>query len=535
MVSLNMILEHLDGCRLLSAPPRMTKRFAHISFLRGESSFDQDADASKTPASTAALSSNELILYCGSAAAAESFAAAREKDFVLCIQSEPSVSPALRSLRSQVIVLQSSEPVSSSFDRIEHLFFSINSWTRSMKNAVLDGGDYQSLIDRSEPILKNFISVSNSEFRLLAYSRHTPIEDPVAQSLIKSGVHSPETVKLFKKYRVAKDWETQTKIERKPASELTAHEVLDYVFRIQGNYFIHVNMHCNVIPPTAALVDAFQLLVEHMEYCVKRDWNERFLQEQEPSRLFGDLIAHKPQNEKAFADRLESTGIPKAGSFLLVAFKFQEHSRENKLLPYYANHLKEAFPGCHIGIHGVYALMLYTHETDPAAEERRLLAFSETYPCSIGVSNRFSNITDFAFAFQQSKNAIEIALSPRQSLAARYSEKKDSPIYRFDAYFPSYIAETARTNNHLVEYCVQNGIVPKIAAFDEQHGTNDLKTLFLYLICERKVSAACEALFLHRNTLLYRIEKMQDRFGFNLDDPNVRQQIMLEYSLYSPE
>ena len=93
------------------------------------------------------------------------------------------------------------------------------------------------------------------------------------------------------------------------------------------------------------------------------------------------------------------------------------------------------------------------------------------------------------------------------------------------------MSNVANNNNQLVAYCVENGILAHIAAFDEKHGTDDLRILFHYLANERKVSVTCEALFLHRNTLLYHIKRLQERFGFDLDDYHTRQQIMMEYLL----
>ena len=42
---------------------------------------------------------------------------------------------------------------------------------------------------------------------------------------------------------------------------------------------------------------------------------------------------------------------------------------------------------------------------------------------------------------------------------------------------------------------------------------------------------AAEALHVHRNTLMYRIERMQERFAIDLDDAVVRRNLLLAYSL----
>ena len=75
------------------------------------------------------------------------------------------------------------------YARIEGLLASVESWIRRMKTALLDGGDCQSLLNCSESMLQNFVMVSNSDFRLLAYTQHIPIDDPTTKLVIEQGVH----------------------------------------------------------------------------------------------------------------------------------------------------------------------------------------------------------------------------------------------------------------------------------------------------------------------------------------------------------
>ena len=52
-----------------------------------------------------------------------------------------------------------------------------------------------------------------------------------------------------------------------------------------------------------------------------------------------------------------------------------------------------------------------------------------------------------------------------------------------------------------------------------------------YLTCCRSLKKTCDALFTHRNTVLYRIHRMQDDFLIPLDDPAVHADLLLGVSL----
>ena len=91
--------------------------------------------------------------------------------------------------------------------------------------------------------------------------------------------------------------------------------------------------------------------------------------------------------------------------------------------------------------------------------------------------------------------------------------------------------DVERRDGRLIAYCAKQSVVARIVAFDRLHNTNDAELLYRYLTCERRAVQAAEALHVHRNTLMYRIERMQERFAIDLDDAVVRRNLLLAYSL----
>ena len=73
--------------------------------------------------------------------------------------------------------------------------------------------------------------------------------------------------------------------------------------------------------------------------------------------------------------------------------------------------------------------------------------------------------------------------------------------------------------------------VRTLAARDREKGTQYCETLYYYLICCRSLQKTCEALFTHRNTVLYRIRRMQEEFAIPLDEPLKHADLLLSVSL----
>lgn len=111
----------------------------------------------------------------------------------------------------------------------------------------------------------------------------------------------------------------------------------------------------------------------------------------------------------------------------------------------------------------------------------------------------------------------------RQTLYALNSGKKDEPdkkLYDFFDYALNYIIETGSLDDS-VRACMPT--VVKLWIMQQKQGDDLFLTLKTYLDYERSVTKTSECLFTHRNTVLYRIKKIQEILRYNLNDPYVRE------------
>lgn len=67
--------------------------------------------------------------------------------------------------------------------------------------------------------------------------------------------------------------------------------------------------------------------------------------------------------------------------------------------------------------------------------------------------------------------------------------------------------------------------------YDSKNNTELYKTLKIYLKLERNALQTAKALFIHRSSLFYRIERITQLTKINLDDPKERLILQLSYCL----
>ena len=68
-------------------------------------------------------------------------------------------------------------------------------------------------------------------------------------------------------------------------------------------------------------------------------------------------------------------------------------------------------------------------------------------------------------------------------------------------------------------------------AYDQANRTELYRTLHCYLTNERNYDRTAEQMFIHRNTVKYRIERVAELTGVDLAEPEQRMLLLLSYAL----
>ena len=128
-----------------------------------------------------------------------------------------------------------------------------------------------------------------------------------------------------------------------------------------------------------------------------------------------------------------------------------------------------------------------------------------------GVSLEFNSFMNLKYAFTQAKAALNTNVS-----------QPTKNIYRFSDNYIDYIFELMAISTSLPSLCH-----PKIVELHQcsgEKGHEFVYTLQTYLLCGRSISETARVMNIHRNTLLYRLERIRERIGddFDMRDENIQ-------------
>ncbi|MFD0826711.1 PucR family transcriptional regulator [Neobacillus sp. M.A.Huq-85] len=139
---------------------------------------------------------------------------------------------------------------------------------------------------------------------------------------------------------------------------------------------------------------------------------------------------------------------------------------------------------------------------------------------SIGIGSQYKTITTLYKSFSEANEAIRMMKQFGGSL--RVSHFDDYSIYHF-------LSSNIKTSE-LEGFFMKS--IGKIYDHDKEHGTSYLTTLESYFNNNQNLSETAKAMFIHRNTLIYRIEKIKEILSTDLKNPEEILQFQLSLKIY---
>jgi hypothetical protein len=158
----------------------------------------------------------------------------------------------------------------------------------------------------------------------------------------------------------------------------------------------------------------------------------------------------------------------------------------------------------------IFVFNLTASGLEKSAVVKTVLSALKNSKVKIGISNSFSNFNHMYYYYRQTLAAIEQGM------------EQDPSRRRW--YFDDYILDSILQNSHrdmVVEALYPEGFLA-LERRDKLKGTNYVDTLRAFLECNMNIADTIKKIYMHRNTFLYRIGRIKELLGMDLDDPDVR-------------
>lgn len=489
-INLDIIFEHLG--RTLAAR-RLGGRCKSLSLKR--TAF---LDPKKTP--------HENTVYLCTAESLIKYGMPKKDVSIICIDG--TLPSRLLKDGNPVVCLENLKDVIQAFNQVQEVFAYYDEWDDRLMANLNESSDVREMIECSVPVLGNPLFINDRDLKVTVYTEFEATQGDFR--------------KLLPAYRVLN---TDT-----PASAATVSVLKETLKRGSprlGSYELSGIKHLFVRLRRAqhelgsltvgAYIQGFRpfdaLLLEHLADRVEQ--------------AMRNLKGVKPNDAAELRTMLKD---------LLRGYSVSEHSlrvftQSHGQLPWTCCCLRPVEGDTEIPIHYIYEsiksllgeVVVFEHESlivcfsqiDEARKsaEKVLMAldsFVEKINFKIGVSNPFKYISESRYHFLQARCA----------LLTGYSLDPDRNHYPFSSYALPYMLQNAVGELPIKYLCPPS--LERLRDLDANSDVGYWDTLRTYLNNGMQATKTARDLFIHRSTLLLRIDRIREVAGISLDDPSQR-------------
>lgn len=135
-----------------------------------------------------------------------------------------------------------------------------------------------------------------------------------------------------------------------------------------------------------------------------------------------------------------------------------------------------------------------------------------------GLSSHFSNLLLLSEFFRQAESALKAGAG-----------NKKPGLFRYKEYYFSDILHSFAKEHNIDNYCHPG--LRQLLDYDAKNHSDLAHTLYMFLLNERNLQATADALFIHRNTMKYRMSRISEISGFDYSDVTDRMNYIISYRL----
>ena len=240
------------------------------------------------------------------------------------------------------------------------------------------------------------------------------------------------------------------------------------------------------------------------------------------SYFLADLLDNPDLNYASVKERLALLGYQMKDDHYVLTIPSRSYHNAEAKLEVIVNQLHHILEGSIYAIYqnSIVVLLSRNRETGMNSYELgKLIEFLESNKLMAGISNFFGDLKDTKRFYLQAMKSVEMA----EKL------QSNTPINYYSDYYIYHILEMCE-QNEVLNYFIHPSMM-KLLFYDKEHGTELLNTLHEFLETPGQPTQISKRLFIHKNTLLYRMEKIRAIMDCKLESGDEIMTMGLSYKI----
>lgn len=468
-------------------------------------------------------------LYLGTAARIKSLrGAALRKVCILCVGKRENFEKYSQRYGANLILLPETEDLFQVANHLINAFDRLNQWLNRLEKAILEQQPYQQLAELGGEVFgENPLVISDAAYNVVGCSMQgTPYNERVSE-VLENRYYSKETTDAFVHlgYFARMNRFMEAAIQIDPPTYMGCPFHLFAFDAKNGTSPGFVTVYYVKAPPTPGIFDIFRVFSKKLsDYYTQRVTSDSSI----PTAMetfMADLIEHTREEETYLIDRARVLKLPLDATYRLGIIKWDDYTLT--LANYIIGRLRANLHFPYLKILRYRQSVLLVIQGDRPS----LKVLEDVNQAFRDFSKLLKNCNGYVGFSSISNSLLKMDVAYRQASAAVKYGKLLAPEQSIHFYSRMYIYEML--DLYTAQYDLEDMFIQKLRLLQkpEEGYYSNLNLLRNYLLTERSLSATAKLLHMHRNSVIYRLGKIRDILGIDLDDSDVRLRLLISFKV----
>lgn len=388
---------------------------------------------------------------------------------------------------------------------------------------LAEGKGLQQIINRAYEMLGNMVLLSDASMGVILYAQNAKMDENLRKWIYQDRLDNYNN--FYIKNRDKRGFEKSYK-NRIP---IYIDKSMDTYAYLASDIFVDdkVGGHLTLIESEKYLEEDDYEIVSYLCKIISLEMHkDRFICNSRGflyEYLFLDLLEGRIKDPVVINDRIKSLEIELQENLYVFTVSVDRNEKENTKLPYIRNLIEDIIKNGKAVIYDDRIVCVITMSGSEKPMHKIDLEnfknFLKTNKMYGGLSYCFHDLHDLQKYYKQSLKSIEMGIHL----------KKEEIIFSYEDCAKYHMLDVCSKNKSLKDFCHPS--VLSLLKYDSAYNTNFTKSLYIYLICEKKQVETSKMLHIHRSTLIYRIKKAEEIMNVNLKDSGLVFNLLVSFKI----
>lgn len=419
-----------------------------------------------------------------------------------------------------IYTVSSSDSINALYDAFTEMIHDDNRLADIMNKLFFElyrNRGLQSIVAAAADIFENSVMVNDVAYNVIAKSSRSPLGDKILSNATGGGFIAESVITEMRNKNIFEELHQTNKLIYSFQYSTNTHWLFKTV-RINHTSIADIAIVDDNRPFRYIDFKLIDLLSKMISLEMQKDEYFTRNKKNNYSYFVQDLIEGRLNNSETILQRAAMLGFHFYGNYWISVACPKNTEQSSDELNYLASQLMQILPEGKWVVYKKAMIGLFSRKNKKKLTEYeydKLLHFAQENNIFIGISDVFYNTTKFPVYYEQALHAAQAPIPGKTNMHIRYYS--DIMVY--------HLVELLAANHSTNEFLHPELIL--LEEYDKENNTELMHTLKQYIINARSTAKTSQDLNIHRNSLLYRLNRINEITNLDLDDGNEFCKIML--------